>query len=500
MELFNNYNISTENRYSQLKTFFLMLLLSIVFFILPVFVAGYVITNVLIVGVLMSLAVIFIWNMPDLAILVIIAAAPVIRSFKSELVPPEMISMGKAVFVYLTGIVWYIKQSKSLGKVRLPSWAAVFLAVWFCLTLVSFIYSMNYAESLQYLFSCFAGYILFFICFSLDKSKQKRILDLILFMALLVSVYAIIQFFCGTFGILQPLWRFLLPPREHMYMQMAPDMDRVTFLYRAAGTFSHPNYLGNYLALIAPFACVMINEKEITILYRIFAGILLLLICAALFATNSRAGISACICGLFYVALHKKYRWLIIVFALISFGVFIYYSQNKELFVKHLEKVTRTERGLSGRNQIWKNGLEIIKESPWLGVGPGNLPKEYVSRFGYFVYNNTSEEYMQMYFIHYTGEDMIYTFHMHNVFLQLMAEAGIFAPILFLCGVTAFVLYMRKRSLILIFNSMDRGIAIATGASAISFVIYGCFDSQIAFPRLSMNLIAAPLIAIGMRV
>jgi O-antigen ligase len=163
-----------------------------------------------------------------------------------------------------------------------------------------------------------------------------------------------------------------------------------------------------------------------------------------------------------------------------------------------LENKARLQTGLSGRETIWRNTWDFLHESPFLGVGPGNFSREYVSHFGYFVTNSKDERAAQIWAVQRIGDQIVDNFHAHNIYLQLLGEVGVAGPLLFLIGAAAVLVSCERRSRMASPGSFRRAVLLATAANAVGLVVFGFFDSQLAFTLGSLNLLAGPLLAMGL--
>ncbi|OGS17565.1 MAG: hypothetical protein A2219_01295 [Elusimicrobia bacterium RIFOXYA2_FULL_50_26] len=454
----------------------------------------------LLISLFSLIIVLPLWHYPEAVILGIIACAPINRSIRNEFISVDTIIHVKYALIYIAGAVWCVKRLRLPTPAPLPLWSRIFLMCWFSLTLLAAIHSINISETIQYMFFVISGFLLFYIFLHLDAVWHKRTAVLIVCVAGVVAFLSVIEFLCATYGFFPSLNKYIISPGTQYYLSLAPDIRRLSTIYRSMGTFTHPNILGIYLAMVAPFAGALIKAKEIGKHMQYVMRISLVLIIAGIFVTNSRAGILACAVGLLYLSVHKGYRHWITIILFTGFIVGSLYFGIPDAFMQQFDKVSRKQHGLSGRAEIWKNGLENIRQSPWLGVGPGNATQNTIEHNGYFIYDNIGEEYEQMNSINKTGEDIKFSFHMHNIYLQLMSEAGVFAPLLYLAGILLLIIHCERRAGILQSFSMERGLALAVASAAVGFIVYGFFDSQLPFTRLTLNFVAAPLLAAALRV
>ncbi len=113
-----------------------------------------------------------------------------------------------------------------------------------------------------------------------------------------------------------------------------------------------------------------------------------------------------CFVGGLYLVARWKPRWLLAVPALVLAGFLV----APQLIRQRVALAFHPSRdpALSIRFEMWHAGLEMIREHPWLGVGPNNIVEVYIL---YLPPGKTPE--------------VGYHEHMHNNFIQFGAERGL---------------------------------------------------------------------------
>ena len=182
-------------------------------------------------------------------------------------------------------------------------------------------------------------------------------------------------------------------------------------------TFSHPNTLASFLALMFPSALAIsvaawFSSKR-KILFPMALGIAGAFIFAiwANFSRGAMASISLVLIFAFSFYLWQtfpsKRRWLLATLAFVSISVVIIWKTNSLAGIFKKE----SSGGLSARIDYWKGTWKMIEQFPLLGVGPGNFGNSY-TRF----MNETALEKIK---------------DPHNFALELWSSAGITALLLF---------------------------------------------------------------------
>jgi O-antigen ligase len=166
-----------------------------------------------------------------------------------------------------------------------------------------------------------------------------------------------------------------------------------------------------WVVLILPVTIYYFLRANSGIKIRIFSAITILLSIGMLVWEMSRGAllalfISAIVSFLFYRQYWKRY---VLLFGLIIFSLIIFKNKIVELILLSrplmFEKPLSIEQNFS-RLYLWQEGLEIVKNSPLLGIGPGGF---WLLQIGV-----------------YTLED-----NSHNMVLEVALESGIIAAIFF---------------------------------------------------------------------
>jgi O-antigen ligase len=187
---------------------------------------------------------------------------------------------------------------------------------------------------------------------------------------------------------------------------------------RLSGANVEANVLATLLVVCAIFACALILVLRRAPLARLLAGLAAVVAMVAFFGTFSRGGLLALgvaiVAGCIYGGKSRP------AFALLLVGVVLVGS----LFLRDTTSgaVARlTSASTSGRIDIWKVGLRMVRAHPIVGVGSGNYT---VAEPHYLL---TSPGAIQR------GEFIIDTpLVAHNIYLHVLAEMGVVGLALFL--------------------------------------------------------------------
>ncbi|UCE66966.1 MAG: O-antigen ligase family protein [Candidatus Zixiibacteriota bacterium] len=183
------------------------------------------------------------------------------------------------------------------------------------------------------------------------------------------------------------------------------------FRMKPAGIFTNANVFGIMMIFAAPFWIAAAVWSKNTIL-RIIAGILALILSVSIILTNSRSAIVGLLFSvIFYFAVAKKLKYFLSIIAILSVILL-----SSPLFRIVTSVGLRVERAGTGRVEIWKDTLELIKQNAIFGVGAGNFPEAYRPYF---------ESAFEKGFMKNIS-------HSHNEVLHLFVELGIMGLVLIL--------------------------------------------------------------------
>lgn len=228
----------------------------------------------------------------------------------------------------------------------------------------------------------------------LDESDFSRVLSIIMYLGLAVSVIGLFQYYFQI-GNIQKSWI---------------DKNVYNIDFRVYSTFFNPNILAIFLNLTIITSVVSITETNKT---RILvpAAICTMTSTVCLLLTYSRGGwIPLCISFVLLGIFDRRYLKYIVVFGAI-FGGFDYASDVGRLMPQKIV----IDSSVGYRIKLWKASFDIIQDNPILGIGKGT------------VWNKIPE---------YSNTITAYVSHVHNVFLQILVDTGV-------VGATVFVIFIK---------------------------------------------------------
>jgi len=336
------------------------------------------------------------------------------------------------IFIILTFI--YLKLIKRVGGTKYDFFFFIFI-----LTLIaSSIFSSNPVRSFKIILTyIFYISIFYFTYFEEDKDS---IFFMLIVSGLFLSFYALYMYFLIPYTL-----NYLT---EHQLR--FPFAEEFLSRKRAFYPFVLPNLLGGYLTMLLPLGVggfLREIKKEgvykgrlVFICISIGFYFILLLLTKSLGAWVSL--FSAVV--IFFLARRRitKKSITLIVFFVLMIGAIFFARQRGELFTTPLFSLER-------RISYWQDTLKIVKEHPFSGVGLGNF---------------------------YLRKSLF----AHNSYLQLWAEAGVFA---FLSYLGIIFLFLKKswEKIKKGYNGYSSGIFIG----GLSFIIHNLIDFSFFSPQVS---------------
>jgi O-antigen ligase len=318
---------------------------------------------------------------------------------------------------------------------------------------------------------------------------MKRAIALLLFIAFSIASLAILQQLVMRFGIFSNLERFIIPLSHRKILQYGDSYAFDFSLYRSVGTFHHSNLFGIYLAMILPIGVSLLFFVK-NRMKRMLLLIIVVFVIVGIFFSGSRgAFLNLLFSTLFLIIIYwKRIPRKTILFTVVCIVA------SYLVFAHVIKSYFRIGEGLSYRDIIWRNSLEIIKEHPFLGIGVGTFPQQFLSQYSFpslIDLENTLKE------IEITGSsDISASFHAHNQFLNYAAEMGIGAVFLTFVFYAIFISNSYRLIKKLSFNF---NYALLTGSSAAVFgnFFHSFFEAVTTFSQLSIGTLFAFIVALA---
>jgi len=253
---------------------------------------------------------------------------------------------------------------------------------------------------------------------------------------------------------------------EHLYASMTSD--------RITGFMGHwMNFGGQQMLVFAALSAFLlfglrrgagatgiresgggIGESSQPSLWRPLGWLVWMVVVVSIVLNFTRGVWLGCFVASLYLVARWKPRWLLLLPALIVIGYFAAPS-----LVRHRIEVLRhpeSDPALSIRFEMWHVAGRMIREHPWLGVGPNNIEQVYA-----------------LYLPAGKSPEPGYHSHLHNNFFQFGAERGlpVLAAWVWMMGALGWHFWRRRGKL-----RDRRWIADAAFAGWLALMVEGCFE------------------------
>jgi len=273
-----------------------------------------------------------------------------------------------------------------------------------------------------------------------DKRDIKRMVNLIVILGGALSLFGIVQY---VGGITDYWWH------------------QKKFI---SSVYVNHNHFAGFLELTIPLCLGIIMSEKKNDIKLFYIYLITVMVTAFIFSMSRGAwfslGISmALMASLFYNRGMADRRFFITLLVIAIIGFFIINSINMKLFLNRL--ASYRDLTFSGRVEIWKGTLKVIRESPFFGTG-----------LGMFIYH----------FPKYRPEGLnMFVNYAHNDYLQVMAEMGIFGLI---CMVYMIFLIIKKGFTTYSVSStrFKRFVTIGATIGVLSIAIHSLADFNLNIP------------------
>ncbi len=329
-----------------------------------------------------------IFTMPFLWLLPVVASAPFL---------PTMVLLALTLFSFLVVMVWlFMTKENKLKFFRLNKYVLLYM----CVYMYSAITSVSMMSSIKVGLLTVGLILIYFVVVNAINSKDKFniVIFIFLFGGVMVSLYGVYQ--------------FIFPDKFSGTWIDANMFEDIRF--RVYSTLKNPNVLGEYLLLTIPFAMATIFTWKSTIakLFSVFSVAIMTFCLLVTYSRGCYVGILAAMV-VFFVLVDKRFIWLIVI------GLLLLPIVMPETIITRFTSIGNLEdSSTSYRVNIWLGTINMLKDYWICGIGPG------------------IDAYNQVYPLY--SYNAILAPHSHNLFLQIICDAGIVGIISFISIIWTF--------------------------------------------------------------
>jgi O-antigen ligase len=242
---------------------------------------------------------------------------------------------------------------------------------------------------------------------------------------------------------------------------------------RVAGSFSHPNQFGGYVAVFTPLAGALALTKGVPRWLRVGSGITFALGLLSLNYAYTRGAIGALVLGcVIWLALQRRATALVCLVIVAIAGFLFAPSTLKD----RLQDVETNEVTL--RSDLWKSALDIYSRDPVLGAGLGRFPDAYKAL------PSTGTIASQKRLLH--NQQVLVPPAANNLYLTTLAEQGLLGllALLSFLGYALWAALAAARSA----TPAGRAIGFGLGAGTLTLMLHGVLE--VTLMPLIMPLVA----------
>lgn len=277
------------------------------------------------------------------------------------------------------------------------------------------IYSSFYKTLIYFGYFC----LFYFVAFGIQNRSQLHLLLYLLFFSLLInSIYSFVQY--------EFHWHF---PEEYFRAPITETGE--TDYSRTFGFNEHANHFASILgiSLFIGLSFIFMLQSKV---HKILISLALLIILISLLMNQSRViTISFFLLAPFYlISIFKtRFKYILLgigIIALLAAG--LVFMPQFEFFRSRLVALTSVENFKKyeiERYLLWSNGLTIVEDYPFFGIGSDNFTRYYN--------DNLMEDHTffssKFYIQDEKGIIMVHHY-VHNTFMQIAIENGIPAAIM----------------------------------------------------------------------
>ena len=280
---------------------------------------------------------------------------------------------------------------------KIPNTIIYFLVLFFSSMIISSLMSSYPSAGIGIIAQQFAFFVIVFVFYSLIKDEKdiKNYMVAIIIVSFVLVSISIFMLFQESFSILNLI---------------SKNRERVSALITNAEASS------NFYIISIPFLIILLllNKKRSI---KVLSFFLLLYLGIGLSLAMPRSAIIGLVISTSIILfLIRRRLFLIFMFTLLVFGLLFLFvdplNQSLSLFLRFGE-------GLTEREPIWSMSLNIIKDHPVFGLGPGVYKYEFYNYFPYML-----SDWLGKLLIYYHELSQKVNFS-HNFFLVFFTEMGI---------------------------------------------------------------------------
>ena len=280
---------------------------------------------------------------------------------------------------------------------KIPRSVIYFLFLYLTALVVSTVMSRFPSAATGIILQQFYFFSIVYVFYALiqDEANIKTYFTGILYVAAIIVIFSLVVFIKDGLSIMEII---------------SPDRARVSVITGNIETSTNFFVVSFPIILGALLLKNKTNTKnsQLFLIFFLTLGLVLMMSRSAILGILLSTGI------IFFVLKRKLFYRLLIFIALVML-LFIFYQPLNEILTLFL----RIESGMSARDYLWRMSIDMIKDNPIFGIGPGVYKYEMINYFPYMLDDWWGR------FVIYLGEVSGGANLSHNFFLSLFTEMGI---------------------------------------------------------------------------
>ena len=332
---------------------------------------------------------------------------------------------------------------------RLNTHARIFL-LWMAVALASISQSPKMFESFynyRVLFTQYAGLYFVALAYIDSVDKLRKLIYTTLTAAIFVAAYGIFQYIEGVNSLTS----------ESKWVDFAefPKLKARVF-----STLGNPNLLATFLlmAICMATGCLLDRPRDKKVKYILYLVLLANLACLVLTFSRGAWLTLIVVMGLLGIVINIRILYVLVGVLLTSF------LSMRDIWVSRITSIFRqTDTSAALRWAYWDSTIQMLEWNPLMGIGWSAYQYVY-PEYDYFI-NNPD----------------ITIYHAHNMYLNMLAEIGIFGGLVYIAlffYALYFLVKQYRRA------TVDKGCIIAILASVFVIMLMGITD----YPLFNIQL------------
>ena len=260
------------------------------------------------------------------------------------------------ILLFIALVVYKVrKDQRTLRFTPVIYPVAAFIVIGIISTIVS--NTVSIPQAVEAMRSVIQSFVFFFLVINtpLSKKQIRGFLFLVVLGGVVCALYGLYQYFVGVAT--PPTW---------------VDKDLEFGLSRAFSFLGSPNAFSAYCIMIAPIALGFVYKPGTSWTHKILFWLLFFLMVGGLISTLTRASWLAFIPALCLFMMLIKKGWYVFLVLLAMVCILLFVPPIQQRFATLFSEQYQQKSAQGGRTYRWTLALDLTREKPFFGQGPGS--------------------------------------------------------------------------------------------------------------------------------